>query len=87
MVKEASPLENFETDNYLAELSMNGPLMYELRNIALETIESVMGKAFKKDEKTEVVPSGEVAFWWDWAPYHAWKKEKGLRRVEKGPTS
>jgi hypothetical protein len=72
--KEVAPLEKFESDSYLAEISMTGPLIYELRNLALETIERVIGKSFKKSEKTELTSDGEVAFWWDWSPYHASKK-------------
>lgn len=71
--REVAPLEMFENDGYFAEISMNGPLLYELRNLALETIERVIGKTFKKSEKTEAIAGGEVAFWWDWAPYHRWK--------------
>jgi hypothetical protein len=71
--KEVVPLEGFERDDYLTETAMGGPLIYELRNLALETIEHVIRKQFRKTEKTEAQPTGEVAFWWDWAPYHSWK--------------
>ncbi len=72
--KEVAPLERFEHDDYVTETAMGGPLLYELRNLALETIERVIGKNFRKAEKTEARSTGEVAFWWDWSPYHAWKK-------------
>jgi hypothetical protein len=71
--KETAPLERFENDTYVTELSMNGPLIYELRNLALESIEHVIGKNFKKTEKTEITAAGEAVFWWDWAPYLTWK--------------
>jgi len=71
--KEVFPLEAFENDNYLTETVMGGPLVYELRNIALEAIERAIGKTFQKSEKSEAQSSGAVAFWWDWTPYHVWK--------------
>ncbi|HYF37871.1 MAG TPA: hypothetical protein VD994_21390 [Prosthecobacter sp.] len=71
---EVLPLEPFETDSYFAEISMNGPLIFELRNLALETIERTIGKKFTKAEKADTTPDGEVVFWWDWTPYHRWKK-------------
>jgi hypothetical protein len=72
--KDVTPLETFENDTYIAEDSMGGPLTYELRNLALETIERVIGRTFKKHEKAETLPRGEIAYCWDWAPYHAWKE-------------
>lgn len=71
--KEVAPLEGFEHDSYAAEMAMGGPLIYELRNLALGTIEQVIRKNFRKAERTEARSTGEVVFWWDWAPYHAWK--------------
>jgi hypothetical protein len=71
--KEVAPLEAFENDSYVTETNMGGPLVYEIRNLALETIERVIGRTFQKSEKSEARASGEVAFWWDWTPYHAWK--------------
>lgn len=62
--QETEPLEPFERDNYMAETSMGGPLVYELRNLALETIEKVLDTRFKTAEETEALSSGEVVYWW-----------------------
>lgn len=70
---EIEPLEPFEKDSYLTEIGMGSHLIYDLRNQALEIIESVIGKVFTKSEKTEVIKDGNVAFWWDWKPFHEWK--------------
>jgi hypothetical protein len=78
--KDTIVLENFENDSYVSETSMNGPLVYQLRNLALETIERVIRKAFEKVERTEVISNRDIAFWWDWAPYHKWKSN-WLRRL------
>ncbi|NJK91340.1 MAG: hypothetical protein HC904_05600 [Blastochloris sp.] len=72
--RETEPLESFESDTYMAEISMGGPLVYELRNLALETIESVIGKRFKKTEESEALSNGEVVYWWEWKSYHEWKR-------------
>lgn len=72
-VKEFAPLEPFERDDYVTEVGMGSHLIYELRNQALETIERVIGRQFRKFEKTEVSKNGVMAFWWDWEPFHKWK--------------
>ncbi|MEM1060471.1 MAG: hypothetical protein AAGK14_14750 [Verrucomicrobiota bacterium] len=51
--KEVQPLERFEHDEHKVETSMGGPLLYDLRNLALEKIEEVLGKQFKKTEETQ----------------------------------
>ena len=79
--KEVTPLEKFEHDNYCAEMNMSGPLNYELRNLALETIEKVIGENFKKTEKLELTDNKEVSFYWDWTPYHKWKNTWFLNGV------
>lgn len=64
----------FEIDGYTSEVGMGSHLVYELRNLALETIESMIGRQFKKEEKTVSLSNQTVAFWWDWEPFHKWRK-------------
>jgi hypothetical protein len=71
--REFKPLEAFENDDYLTEVGMGSHLIYEMRNQALEAIEKVIGRNFTKSEKTTVLKTGEVVFWWDWKPFHEWK--------------
>jgi hypothetical protein len=71
--KEFAPLEPFENDDYVTEVGMGSHLVYELRNQALETIEKVIGRTFRKSEKTEFNKKGTPVFWWDWEPFHIWK--------------
>lgn len=73
----------FENDGYTAEVGMGSHLIYELRNLALETIESMIGRQFKKGERTVSLPNQTVAFWWDWEPFHKWRKSF-WRRVLPG---
>jgi hypothetical protein len=70
---EIGPLEVFENDDYATEVGMGSHLIYELRNLALETIEKMIGRQFKKFEKTEIYKGKNVVFWWDWEPFHKWK--------------
>jgi hypothetical protein len=71
--KEFGPLERFEQDDYATEIGMGSHLIYELRNMALEKIETVVNRKFKKIEKTEIYKGNNVVFWWDWEPFHKWK--------------
>ena len=73
----------FENDGYTSEVGMGSHLIYELRNLALETIESMIGRQFKKVERTVSLPNQTVAFWWDWEPFHKWRKSF-WRRVLPG---
>jgi hypothetical protein len=68
---EVEPLLPFEKDGYLAEVSMDGPVHYVLRNAALNKIELLLGRQFPKHELTEAI-DGEVVFWWDWKPFLGW---------------
>jgi len=70
---EFGPLECFEHDGYVTEVGMGSHLIYELRNQALETIETVINIKFTKYEKTEVHKGNNVVFWWSWEPYHKWR--------------
>ena len=73
--KELAPLEALEADSHVAELGMGSPcLIYDIRNEALEAIEHVIGRTFPKAERAQVLEDGAVAFWWDWKPFHDWKK-------------
>lgn len=72
--KELAPLEQFENDDYVTEVGMGSHLVYELRNQALEMIEKTIGQRFKKHEITEIYKDKNVVFWWDWTPFHEWKK-------------
>jgi hypothetical protein len=72
--KEIAPLELFEHDDFAGEVGMGSHLVYELRNLALETIEKKIGKSFRKYEKIGVYKNGAMAYWWDWEPFHKWKK-------------
>ena len=72
--REVSLLEPFEYDDYITEIAMAGPCEYMLRNLALEKIESVLGVTFKKFENIKQLSGGTTVYWWDWSPYHKWKK-------------
>ncbi len=72
--KEFAPLEYFENDDYVTEVGMGSYLVFELRNQALETIEKVIGRTFNKTEKTGIYKGKAAVFWWDWEPFHGWKK-------------
>jgi HEAT repeat protein len=67
-------LLDFENDDYTSEVGMGGHLIYELRNLALETIESMTGRQFKKIQRQDSPLNKKVALWWDWDPYHKWRK-------------
>ena len=67
-------LESFASDDYLAETKMGGPLVYELRNLALKEIEAIVARSFRKHESTEVLETGELAYWWSWSGFWSWKR-------------
>jgi hypothetical protein len=64
----------FENDGYTSEVGMGSHLIYELRNLALKTIESMIGRQFQNGERTASLPNQTVAFSWDWEPFHKWRK-------------
>lgn len=70
--REIEPLLAFKDDDYLTETSMGSPLVYILRNEALERIEKNIGKTFERRQLSEIVEGGETAFWWDWKPFLEW---------------
>jgi len=78
--RETEPLETFENDNYITEISMGGPLVYDLRNLAFEIIEVVIGRQFQRTKETKSLENGKVVYWWGWSPYFQWKKS-WLRRL------
>ena len=69
--KDIHRLLPFRTDPYAAETELGGPLIYVLRNLALEQIENILRKRFPKSELSEL-DNHEVRFWWDWEPFLAW---------------
>ncbi len=69
--KEIQPLLPFQEDSYAMETSMNGPLVYALRNRAIEIIEELLQKKFPKCELTAAL-DGDTVFWWDWKPFLDW---------------
>jgi hypothetical protein len=71
--KEIEPLLAFEKDDYLTETSMGSPLVYLLRNEALDRIEKSLGKTFQRQQLSEVVKGGETAYWRDWKPFLDWR--------------
>ncbi len=77
---EIEPLFQFEHDNYIAELAMCGPLIYELRDLALEKIGKLCGKSFLQNKKSEYNSewNGNVVFY-DWKPFWDWWNSKGKR--------
>lgn len=72
-------LERFESDDYLAETNMGGPLVYELRNLALKEIEVTVGRTFRRHEMTEILETGELAYWWSWSDFRAWSRRPTRR--------
>jgi hypothetical protein len=78
---EVEPLEIFETDDDLCERHMGSQALdYEYRNRALETIERVLGKTFPRIGSSEALSNGQTAYWWDWGPYHDWKKNELFKK-------
>ncbi len=81
--EEIEPLLIFENDQYVAELSMCGPLAYQLRNLALEKISKVLNKNFMMNEIKERHPDWGNAYvsWYDWTPFVEWYKNKGKKSI------
>lgn len=71
VANEISPLIRFSTDDYAAEYSMLGPMRYDLRDLALEKIESVAKIKFRLTEVTEPYDGGMVS-WYDWKLFQKW---------------
>jgi hypothetical protein len=76
--KEVGPLEKLEHDDYMTEISMQGPLHYELRDLALEAIEGVLGKSFGSEVNIEATPSGQTVMARDWGAYKKWRRGNWL---------
>jgi hypothetical protein len=53
--KEIDPLLTFKEDDYLTETSMGSPLVYLLRNEALDRIEQSIGRTFERKQLSAVV--------------------------------
>jgi hypothetical protein len=68
---EVTPLVKFYSDNYAAENSMMGVMRYELRDIALEKIEFIIGKKVRLAQLSETYDGGTVT-WYDWTPFLLW---------------
>ena len=66
----------FEHDDYLSEVGIGSHLIFALRNVALEELEILFGRRFRISERVVSLPEGNVAFWWDWEPFHKWRKER-----------
>lgn len=77
--KEIEPLLAFKDDDYLTETSMGSPLVYILRNEALDRMEKSLGKTFERRQLSEVVEGGETALWWDWKPFLDWWEKRQNR--------
>jgi hypothetical protein len=71
--KEISPLIRFSEDDYAAEKGMNSDLFYELRDLALEKISTVVGKQFCGNRASEPY-DGTVVSWYDWGLFFDWWK-------------
>lgn len=76
--QEVEPLLIFASDDIVTESSMCGPLSYELRNQALETISEVTGKNFMIRELKERHPDwgNDYVSWYDWQPFWEWYKKQ-----------
>jgi len=77
--KEVEPLEEFEHDGFFGEIAMGGPLVFDLRDQALETIERVIGVGFTRTRKSEAVQNGQSASFYSWEPFHKWNAKRGQR--------
>ena len=76
---EIDPLLRFENDTYATDIQTGGPWVYELRDLALTTIENVTGQRFLTRSCTEPHFGSEVS-WRDWAPFRRWY---GLQKPSK----
>ena len=81
--EEIEPLLIFENDQYVAELSMCGPLEYQLRNLALDKISKVLNKNFMINEiKEKHFDWGNVyVSWYDWSPFLEWYQKKSKKSI------
>ena len=71
IASEITPLLRFKGDDYVGELSMNGQFVYELRDIALEQIESKTGMRFRINIRSEDF-DGTKVYWYDWVDFLRW---------------
>lgn len=70
--KDIPILLEFQRDDYMSETSMNSPLVYLIRNQALEIIEQLCGQKFPKHENVKLLEIGQSVYWWDWKPFLDW---------------
>jgi len=70
--KDIPALMEFQHDDYMSETSMNSPLVYLIRNQALEIIERLCGQKFPKHENVKLLEDGHTVYWWDWKPILDW---------------
>jgi hypothetical protein len=68
---EIEPLLPFQHDTNASDIRMGGPWVYELRDLALRTIENVVGQQFLTRSCKEPYLGSEVS-WRDWAPFRRW---------------
>jgi hypothetical protein len=73
------PLISFASDGYVAELSMNGPFRYELRDLALEKLEQIAGVVFRQRQISEPY-DGSMVSWYDWNTFFQWLKTTKMQQ-------
>jgi hypothetical protein len=78
--REVEPLLNFMDDDYLVETAMGGPLVYLLRNEALDRIEKRIGMTFERRHLSRILESGQKAQWWSWEPFLEWWEKPWFKR-------
>ena len=70
--KDIPILMQFQQDDYMSETSMNSPLVYVIRNQALEIIERLCGQELPRHENVKALEDGHTVHWWDWQPFLDW---------------
>lgn len=78
---EIDPLLAFEEDGFATEAAPGGPWCYELRDLALLTIEKQLGLSFQSDRKREAFEGSQVS-WRDWSPVHTHRRAQHLKIVK-----
>jgi hypothetical protein len=73
--KDIQALLDFQRDDYMSETSMNSPLVFLIRNQALEIIERLCGQKLPKHENVKMLEDGHTVYWWDWKPFLDWWKK------------
>jgi hypothetical protein len=69
---EIEPLLKLKDDDWAVEISMGGPLVYSLRNEALEQLERMLGKAFWAPSLSETIEEDKIVSWRDWTLFLRW---------------